>query len=109
MSNPRFIVVQSKHDGLQAIKLTEGAFSGIIYTYGKVEFDEDEENDMIHLRFEYDIIDYNNKGLSDKAPFEQYIGDILQELIHEGIEKNNLTYTGGVDENRNEDSEQSDS
>jgi hypothetical protein len=108
MSDSRFIVVQSKHDGLQAIKLTEGAFEGIIYTYGKVDFDEDEENDMLHLRFEYDIIDYNNKGLTDKAPFEQYIGDILQELIHEGIERNNLTYTGGVDENRTKDSEQSD-
>jgi hypothetical protein len=108
MNDSRFIVVQSKHDGLQAIKLTEGAFEGIIYTYGKVDFDEDEENDMLHLRFEYDIIDYNNKGLTDKAPFEQYIGDILQELIHEGIERNNLTYTGGVDENRTKDSEQSD-
>ena len=75
----------------------------------KVDFDEDEANDTLHLRFEYDILDYNDKGLTDKAPFEQYIGDILQELIHEGIARNNLTYTGGVDENRTEDSEQSDS
>jgi hypothetical protein len=109
MSNPRYVVVESKQDGLQAIKLTEGAFEGIIYTYGKVTFDEDEANDKIHLRFEYDILDHNDKGLTDKAPFEQYIGDILQELIHEGIERNNLTYTGGVDENRTKDSEQSDS
>jgi hypothetical protein len=109
MSNPRYVVVESKQDGLQAIKLTEGAFEGIIYTYGKVTFDEDEANDKIHLRFEYDILDQNDKGLTDKAPFEQYIGDILQELIHEGIERNNLTYTGGVDENRTKDSEQSDS
>ena len=37
-------------------------------------------------------------------PFETYIGDILQELIHEGIEKNSLTYTGGIDnENRTGD------
>lgn len=109
MSNPRYVVVESKQDGLQAIKLTAGAFEGIIYTYGKVSFDEDEANDKINLHFEYDILDYNDKGLTDKAPFEQYIGDILQELIHEGIEQNNLTYTGGVDENRTKDSEQSDS
>lgn len=109
MSNPSYVVVESKQDGLQAIKLTSGAFEGIIYTYGKVSFDEDEANDKIHLRFEYDILDYNDKGLTDKAPFEQCIGDILQELIHEGIERNNLTYTGGVDENRTKDSEQSDS
>ena len=109
MSNPRYVVVESKQDGLQAIKLTEGAFEGIIYTYGKVSFDEDESNDKIHLRFDYDILDYNNKGLSNKEPFETYIGDILQELIYEGIRENNLTYTGGVDENRTKDSEQSDS
>ena len=109
MSNPRYVVVESRHDGLEAIKLTEGAFEGIIYTYGRVTFDEDEANDKIHLRFDYEILDYNDRGLTDKAPFEQYIGDILQELIHEGIEQNNLTYTGGVDENRNEDSGESDS
>jgi hypothetical protein len=109
MSNPRYVVLDSKQDGLQAIKLTEGAFEGIIYTYGKVEFDENETTDNIHLRFEYDIIEQNDKSLTDKAPFEQYIGDILQELIYEGIERNNLTYTGGVDENRTKDSEQSDS
>jgi hypothetical protein len=108
MSNPRYVVLDSKQDGLQAIKLTEGAFEGIIYTYGKVQFDENETTDNIHLRFEYDIIDDDDKDLTDKASFEQYIGDILQELIYEGIERNNLTYTGGVDENRTKNSEQSD-
>jgi len=108
MSNPRYVVLDSKQDGLQAIKLTEGAFEGIIYTYGKVQFDENETTDNIHLRFEYDIIEQNDKSLTDKASFEQYIGDILQELIYEGIERNNLTYTGGVDENRTKNSEQSD-
>jgi hypothetical protein len=108
MNNLGYIVVESKQDGLQAIKLTEGAFEGIIYTYGKVSFDEDEANDKIHLRFEYDVLDYNNKGLTDIKPFESHIGKILEELIHIGIEQNNLTYTGGVDENRTKDSEQSD-
>jgi hypothetical protein len=108
MSNPRYVVLESNKNGLQPIKLTEGAFEGIIYTYGKVGFDEDDTNDTVHLRFEYDILDSNSKDLTDKASFEQYIGDILQELILEGIERNNLTYTGGVDENRTKDSEQSD-
>ena len=101
-------VMESKKDGLQALQLTEGAFEGIIYTYGKVEFDEDEANDTVSLKFEYEILDYGDKGLTDKAPFEQYIGKILEELIHQGIANNDLTYTGGVDENRTKDSEQSD-
>ena len=103
-NNLPIVTVKSKTDGLEAIKLTEGAFEGIIYTYGKVEFEEDEENDTVRLKFDYEIHDYNNKTITDKAPFETYIGDILQELIHKGIEENSLTYTGGVDEDRTKDS-----
>jgi hypothetical protein len=102
-------VVESSSTGLQALKLTEGAFEGIIYTYGKVTFDEDEANDKVYIRFEYDILDQAGKGLTDKAPFEKYIGDILTEMIHRGVADNSLVYTGGVDENRTKDSEQSDS
>lgn len=109
MNNLPITVLENKHNGINAIKLTEGAFSGIIYSYGKIEFDEDPENDVVKLNFEYDIIDYADKQLSDKKPFEQYIGDILVELIHQGISNNDLVYTGGVDENRTKDSEQSDS
>jgi len=108
MSNFRYQVLEHKHSGLQAIKLTEGAFEGIIYTYGKVSIDTDEENGRIHLKFEYEILDYADKGMTDIKPFESYIGKILEGLIHEGVEENSLTYTGGVDENRTEDSKQSD-
>jgi hypothetical protein len=107
MSKP-YVVVASKIKGLDALKLTEQPWEGIIYSYGKVEFDEDELNDTIHLKFDYEVHDYNNKTLTDKKPFESYIGKILEELIHEGIEENNLTYTGGVDENRAKDSSESD-
>lgn len=98
-------VVESSTTGLQALKLTEGAYEGIIYTYGKVEFDEDEANDKVYIKFEYDILDQAGKGLTDKAPFEKYIGDILTEMIHRGVADNSLVYTGGVDENRTKDSE----
>lgn len=102
-------VLESRKDGLQAIKLLEEPFEGIIYTYGKVDLNADEENDTLKLHFEYEILDYNNKVLVKTEPFEAYIGKILEELIHQGIEENSLTYTGGVDENRTEDSDESDS
>lgn len=107
MSKP-YTVVQSKYTGLDAIKLTEHPFDGIIYAYGKIEFEEDEENDSLHLKFDYEILEDAGKGLTDKKPFEEYIGKILEDLIHEGIEENNLVYTGGVDENRTKDSDESD-
>jgi hypothetical protein len=104
-----FVVVESRADGLEAIKLTEEPFAGIIYNYGKVSFDEDDVADKITISFDYSIIDYGGKKVTDPKAFENYIGDILTELIHRGVAENDLTYTGGVDENRTKDSEQSDS
>ena len=100
--------MENKHNDLQAIKLTEEPFSGIMYTYGKVTIGEDKEHATIH--FEYEVLEWADKELSDKEPFEKYIGDILTELLHEGVRDNNLTYTGGtdIDANRTKDSEQSD-
>ena len=100
-------VLESRKDGLQAIKLLEEPFEGIIYTYGKVSLDE--EGDSLHLKFEYEILDYNDKTLVKMEPFESYIGKILEELIHQGVKENSLVYTGGVDENRTKDSNESDS
>jgi len=102
------IITENRHSGLQAIKLTEGAFEGIIYTYGKVSFDE--KDDTLYLKFDYEILDSADKGMIDMKPFEAYIGDILQELLRQGVAENNLTYTGGteIDANRTKDSEQSD-
>lgn len=102
-------VLESRSNGLEAIKLLDPPFDGIIYTYGKVSLDADEENDKVKLAFEYQILDYAGKAMSDMKPFETYIGKILEELIHQGIDENSITYTGGVDENRTEDSSESDS
>lgn len=107
MSKP-YTVVQSKYTGLDAIKLTEQPYEGIIYSYGKIEFEENEEDDSLHIKFDYEILENGGKGMTDKKPFEQYIGNILQELLHEGIQENNLVYTGGIDENRTKDSDESD-
>ena len=96
-------LLENRGSGLQAIKLLEEPFSGIIYTYGKVELKEDKENDILRINFEYDILENSNPNL-DLNQFEKYIGDILTELIHIGVRENNISYTGGVDENRTEDS-----
>jgi hypothetical protein len=100
-------VLENRSNGMTAIKLLEEPFSGIIYTYGQVKFNEDPENDKLTIAFEYEVLDYANKAMTDMKPFESYIGDILTELIHLGVQQNNISYTGGVDENRAEDSSES--
>ena len=103
----KYVLLESKYDGKEALQLTCEPYSGIIFSYGKVSFTEDEENSVLKMHFEYEIHDRANKVFDVKI-FENYLGDLLQELIHEGIEENSLTYTGGVDENRTEDSNESD-
>lgn len=93
-----------ENDGLQEIELTEGKFSGIVYTYGKVEFVEDDVADQATISFEYNIVNLNNNEIEEPKEFETYIGKILEDLIRFGLEKNSITYTGGVDENRAENS-----
>jgi len=100
---PKYVVVENRNTGFDAIKLLEEPFAGIIYSYGRVSFDVDEENDKLTINFDYEILDKASKDFGSMEPFEAYIGDVLQELIHQGIEENSLTYTGGVDENRTGD------
>jgi hypothetical protein len=107
-NNLPIVVLENKHNGMQAIKLTEEPFAGIMYTYGKVNLDEDEATSTVTIKFEYEVLDYADKQMTDMKPFEAYIGKILEELIHEGIRDNSITYTGGIDENRTKDSSESD-
>ena len=110
MNNLPIKVLENSKNNLQVIKLTEEPYAGIMYTYGQISFDEDLENDRAVIKFEYNIHDTADIIMDDSElkEFEQYIGRILEELIHQGIANNDLTYTGGVDENRTKDSEQSD-
>jgi hypothetical protein len=86
-----------KH-GVTALQLTEGEFSGIIFSYGKVSFDEDYENEKLKVNFDYEI--HDDKGLVyNKDEFKKELGDFLMELIVWGTEQNNIVYTGGTDEN----------
>lgn len=95
------VVLENSRNGCQAIKLTETPFSGIIISYGKVSFDETDD-DNCKLNFEYEV--HDNNGIDyDTDELVTYLGEFLQEMIVVGIQNNDLTYTGGVDENRTGD------
>lgn len=97
-----------ERNGQLAIQLSEGEYKGIIFSYGKVDFEENEAKDHLKVHFEYDLID--NAGLEiDDAALHTYLGDFLIELVVFGLEQNNLVYTGGIDENREDDIIESDS
>jgi hypothetical protein len=94
LAKPPFVVVENRNTGHDAIKLTSGPYSGIIYSYGKVKFDEQKDG-TVKLNFEYEV--HENAMEYVKSEFETYIGDLLQFIMMDELQKNNITYTGGID------------
>lgn len=90
------------------IRFTSGKYDGIIISYGKSGFVEDVMDDNVTLSFEYDIQDYADKTIDDKEEFDKLVGDLLVELIMMGLKTNSNIYTGGVDENRDDNFIESD-
>lgn len=82
-------------NGVQAIQLTDDPYSGIIFSYGKVEFPDPDEP---ILSFEYDLHHVPDGLIYEVDVFEHYIGDFLVELILFGLKHNSVVYAGGVDE-----------
>jgi len=83
------------------LEFIDHKFSGIRFALGKVQLLEQDDN--CTLKYHYDIIE-NNTELSIKhelkQSFEKCVGDLVVQMIDEGLLNNNLIYCGGVDENR---------
>lgn len=96
LAKPPFVVLKSTKGENDRIKLTEGAYKGIIFSYGAVSFEED--GDILRLKFEYDI--HEAEGISYvQSELEEHLGQLLQLILVEQLMNNEVVYTGGVDEN----------
>ncbi len=103
-----FKLVEHQNDtAIYTVELTGGPFSGIIYEYGKVEVSEMSDSSAAKLAFEYTMHNVIENEKFDKPAFEQTVGEILHHLIEEGLKNNSIVYSGGVDEDRKNDSSES--
>lgn len=85
------------------IRLLEGPYKSTLYKYGKVKFEE--KNDQMYLIFAYDVIESDfakPKKMEKDETFKNYIGDLLVEIMSGNLEM------GIDDENGNNDPEESD-
>jgi hypothetical protein len=91
---PHKVLGKTTEEGdIHALCLTEGSFAGIIFSYTDISFNEDTENDKLHIGFEYHVhsVPYEKNGYDVKA-FEAELGDFVVELLYYGLEKNHLGY-----------------
>ena len=97
-----YCFIYPKNDGSAVhIKFLEGPYKDTIFKYGKVKFEE--KNDQVYLLFAYDVIesivDKPRKLEKDEA-FKNYIGDLLVEIMGSNIDEEVIDETGTSDINQ---------
>ena len=78
-----YTFIQSEDDSsLANVKLISGEYEGIVYSYGKVSVEEDEENDTAYLSFAFNIVDPNGfDNIEENLEFKNYIGEVLTTIM----------------------------
>jgi len=70
------------------IKLMEGPYKDTLFKYGKVKFEEKEE--QVYLLFGYDVLESivdKPRKLEKDMNFKNYLGDFLVELMSANIDQ----------------------
>ena len=88
--------VTRKEDKQASLRISEGKFEGVVYSYGKVvlpvEQRINDEGDL-PFEFEYSILDNANINREEFGEdFFKIIGDILVDIIDEQLQEENLEY-----------------
>lgn len=79
--------------GFKIIRLTDGPYAGIEYSYGKVAFEE--RGDEMALVFDYDIQSNHSLIPPVAEHFGQVIGEVLTAILQEQSEASEVVYGGG--------------
>lgn len=94
----------SKPDDVATVRIIEGEFSGVEFTFGTINVNE--QTDSATISFNYTI--HNNDEI-DKSPevkeqFEVLLGEVLNDILYSALLEAEKRY---LNEHRKEDSETS--
>ena len=91
--NKRYKFVQKSGDDFACIKLIGGDYDGVVYKHNNIKFaPEPNENDEIPLKFDYDVLVNPNQVKVDTIEFQNYIGDILLEVVQYQLDNGTLKF-----------------
>lgn len=82
-----YVLVEKPSSEFYSMKLLTGNWTGVIYTYGTVSIQEDKENDVARLEFQFKIDEcpegIDSESLMTNESFMNYIGDILASILEQ--------------------------
>ena len=88
--------VSRKEDKQASLRISEGKFEGVVYSYGKVVLPVEQKMNVkgdLPFKFEYSILDNANIDRKEFGnDFFTIIGDILVDIIDEQLQEENLEY-----------------
>ena len=87
MTIPKFDYIDDDVNNASYLKILEGNFEGLLFNYGKVQFNEDEDADEAKLKFTYNIIDNPNECVYNDE-LVSVLGDILVTVMTEQLKEN---------------------
>ena len=88
--------VSRKEEKQASLRISEGKFEGVVYSYGKIVLPVEQEingKGDLPFKFEYSILDNANIDRKEFGKdFFKIIGDILVDIIDEQLQEKNLEY-----------------
>lgn len=82
-----YSVVAKADSDFYSIKIKTGNYSGVIFTFGKVQIKEDTDFDCARLAFDFKIEEcpknLSEKKLNKSREFKEYLAQILINLLND--------------------------
>jgi len=84
------VVREGDDSKLNAIRIEEGKFKGLVYLYEDVMMGEETKEGAMNLHFTLKPAQWkNNNHLTNEQEFQQVAGDILVSCLEKGLKEDN--------------------
>ena len=94
--NVNYSITDKYVNGSAVIRIDSGEFSDIEYRYGGVAVDTD--NPVLKFDYFIELDEYGELINEDaKTRFQNVIGDILMDMLQSQLDKGEVIYSGGID------------
>lgn len=89
---PHKVLSDKATNGLPVgLTFTENQFAGIVFRYTDVKFNEDKDNDVLRVQFNYTVLDVPDALVDyDKSAFEKIVSEFGLQLLYYGLERDHL-------------------
>ena len=69
------------------IKIIKGKYEGLVYRYGKINFESDPlEGDLLRCNFDYDII-ANPNDITEDQDLIEFLGEIVIDVLEDEMKE----------------------